>query len=164
MLLGTNRISLSVLLFLITCSLLTACDGEPTVVRSHVVMGTSVTITAWGKDEPTLRRAIGDAFTRMNEIDARMSDYKPDSEISRIKDAAGRELVDTVFINSGRFIAETRESGDGGFQKTIAVLAAVGRSVGYIYVFAFGGPLLEEPLYGFGDRRRHIVFRVKVQQ
>lgn len=66
--------------------------GEP-VRRTQVVMGTLVDITVTAPDEERAQAAITQAFDEMSRIEQLMSTYLPDSEISRINRAAGKEAV-----------------------------------------------------------------------
>src|SRR5262245_25581667 len=47
-------------------------------------MGTLVKITVYASTEDEARRAFRAGFDRIGELDAILSDYKPDSELSRV--------------------------------------------------------------------------------
>jgi thiamine biosynthesis lipoprotein len=66
-------------------------------------MGTRMEVQLWHESEPEARRLIAEAMTEFDRIDAGMSTYKPDSEISRVNAHAAdapvpisRELYDLV--------------------------------------------------------------------
>jgi thiamine biosynthesis lipoprotein len=68
---------------------LAACSPAE-VSRSEFVMGTVCTVTLYGRGKARVYR---DIFSRLREIENRMSVNLPDSEVSRINAAAGREPV-----------------------------------------------------------------------
>jgi thiamine biosynthesis lipoprotein len=52
-------------------------------------MGTIFRIVLYAEDESLARGAGGEAFERIAELDARLSDYRADSELNRLVNAAG---------------------------------------------------------------------------
>ena len=85
---------------LITCFLwigvfLNACGdskSEP-IRRTQFIMGTLVEITVSHSDPDLIQAVTTQAFDEMKRIEQLMSTYLPDSEISRINRAAGKEAV-----------------------------------------------------------------------
>jgi thiamine biosynthesis lipoprotein len=86
------------------CCLLavTTCSGSATsqpvrpaalVERSHVSMGSSVTLSAWTDDEPVAEGAFQKVFDEFDRLDALMSVWKDGSDILRINAAAGKTSV-----------------------------------------------------------------------
>jgi thiamine biosynthesis lipoprotein len=74
---------------------LNACDGmgdQPTR-RTQFIMGTLVEITVSHSDPDIIQTATTQAFDEMKRIEQLMSTYLPDSEISRINRAAGKEAI-----------------------------------------------------------------------
>ncbi|MDH5762010.1 MAG: FAD:protein FMN transferase [Nitrospinota bacterium] len=75
---------------------LNACQpgssNEP-VRRTQFIMGTLVEITVSHSDSKVIQSATTQAFDEMQRIEQLMSTYRPDSEISRINRAAGKEAV-----------------------------------------------------------------------
>lgn len=63
------------------------------VRRAFYTMGTIVTIDAYGPSAQEIHRVITKAQAEFQRIDALMSVYKPDSHVSRINRAAGKEAV-----------------------------------------------------------------------
>jgi thiamine biosynthesis lipoprotein len=56
-------------------------------------MGTTVRVVLYASTEPEAERAAAAAFARVAALDATLSDYKPDSELSRLtRDAIGRPV------------------------------------------------------------------------
>lgn len=94
----------------------------------QAIMGTRVRVEAYHEDDGVARRGIADVMAEMRRIDALMSPYKPDSELSRLNAqaaqgpvAVGRELFDLV----SRALEFSRLTG-GAFDITFA-------SVGHLY-------------------------------
>ena len=80
---------------LISCLLFTAC-GDPNALnhrRSQFLMGTLVKIFVIEKDEKLAITAIQEAFREIRRLEKLMSILIPDSEISKINQAAGKDRV-----------------------------------------------------------------------
>lgn len=59
-------------------------------------MGTVWTIKIYAKDETTATRAAEAAFDRVEDLNRKLSDYLPDSELSQLSATAGRGMAVTV--------------------------------------------------------------------
>src|SRR5687767_2089056 len=115
-------------------ALLGACSlPEPASLSEHVFvephMGTRVTLKFWTDVPARAERASRAAFDVFRTLDAVMSDYKPDSELSRLSDAAGTgpravspELY-AVLLESKRIAERT----GGAFDVTIAPVVLLWR-------------------------------------
>jgi thiamine biosynthesis lipoprotein len=82
-------------LFLWMAIALNACDGagdQPTR-RTQFIMGTLVEITVSHSDPELVQTVTTQAFDEMQRIEQLMSTYIPDSEISRINRAAGKDAI-----------------------------------------------------------------------
>lgn len=94
------------------------------VRRSQPLLGTFVTITAYGSDRESVSRAVSAAFDEFRRIDASMSIHRADSEISRVNQAAGTvptALSEDLF----RVVAQAQEIAeqtDGAFDITVRPL------------------------------------------
>jgi FAD:protein FMN transferase len=80
---------------LINCLLFTAC-GDPNAFshrRSQFLMGTLVEISVIEKDEKLAITSIQQAFREIRRLEKLMSIHIPDSEISKINQAAGKDRV-----------------------------------------------------------------------
>ena len=86
---------LALLLFVLLCAL--AGVSVLTGMRAHTWerfeftephMGTTFRILLYAPDEATARDAAGAAFARIGELDAMLSDYDPESEVSRLSRAS----------------------------------------------------------------------------
>lgn len=92
----------------------------PTLNRYEAVephMGTLVKVTLYAPDEDVARAAFAAAFSRIRELDETLSDYKPESELSRVTTTAvgrdtraSRDLIrvlaasqDLAFATDGAF-------------------------------------------------------------
>ena len=75
--------------------ILNACDvaeDQPTR-RTQFIMGTLVEVTVSHSDPDVIQAVTTQAFDEMKRIEQLMSTYIPDSEISRINRAAGKEAI-----------------------------------------------------------------------
>lgn len=96
--------------------------------RAEAIMGTEVRVELWHEDAASARAAIGAVMDEMHRIDALMSPYKSDSELSRInRDAAQQPVVisQEMFDLIARSLEFSKLSG-GAFDITFS-------SVGYLY-------------------------------
>jgi thiamine biosynthesis lipoprotein len=85
----------TIALFLWIGFVLNACDiaeNQPTR-RTQFIMGTLVEITVSHSDADVIQAVTTQAFDEMQRIEQLMSTYIPDSEISRINHAAGKEAI-----------------------------------------------------------------------
>ncbi len=92
-------------------------------------MGTRVTLKMWTDSPGRAERAARAGFDVFRRLDAMMSDYRPDSELSRLSDAAGagprpvsKELFE-VLLASKRIAEQT----GGAFDVTIAPVVLLWR-------------------------------------
>jgi thiamine biosynthesis lipoprotein len=96
--------------------------------RDEAIMGTVVRVELWHEDRVAANAAMAAVMEEMHRIDAAMSPYKPDSELSRInREAAKGPIVisQEMFDLLGRSIEFSKLSG-GAFDITFS-------SVGYLY-------------------------------
>jgi thiamine biosynthesis lipoprotein len=63
------------------------------VTRNGSAMGTEVRISVWTDDEEKADPAIAQAFDEIQRLENLMTTWKPDSEVSRINEAAGEHPV-----------------------------------------------------------------------
>ncbi len=98
--------------------------------QQQAIMGTAISVELWSDDRRRGRAAIEAVMAEMRRIDATMSPYKPDSELSRInRDAAKKPLP----ISAEMFQLLSRAThfsqlSDGAFDITYA---AMGRLFDY---------------------------------
>jgi len=100
------------------------------LLRETAIMGTRCAVELWTEDHARGEAAIEQVFAEMRRIDALMSHYKPDSELSRVNARAAeepvkvsRELFDLIAL-----ALDYSRITNGAFDITYA-------SVGYLYDF-----------------------------
>jgi thiamine biosynthesis lipoprotein len=111
------------------------------ISRDEAIMGTAIRVELWADDRANGEAAISAVMDEMCRIDATMSPFKPDSELSHInRDAARRALPVSpeMFHLIARSIEFSRLS-DGAFDITFA-------SVGDLYDYRRGIRPTEEEL------------------
>lgn len=98
------------------------------VDRTEAIMGTRVYVQLWADDPEKGRAAIEAVMEEMRRIDALMSHYKPDSQLSRINQRAAYEpvQVDPELFDLIKLSTHFSEITLGAFDITYA-------SVGYLY-------------------------------
>lgn len=92
-------------------------------------MGTLVRVTVYTPDEQAARDAFRAAFDRIRDLDAILSDYRPDSELSRItRAAAGRAVpVSEDLFAVLRAAQDLAEATEGAFDITQAPVVRLWR-------------------------------------
>ena len=91
------------------------------VREARYVMGSVCEIRAYGRDARTLRQIIFEAFAEIEAVDRALSDYRPDSELSRLSRLGFRQEVPlsarTVhFLQAGEALWQ---ASDGAFDLTV---------------------------------------------
>ena len=97
------------------------------------IMGTEITVEFWGEDNAHARQCAEKVFSEMRRIDALMSPYKQNSELSRINRlAAGQEVtISEEMFDLLQKSKEVAELSDGAFDITFS-------SVGHMYDYREG--------------------------
>jgi thiamine biosynthesis lipoprotein len=96
----------------------------------RLVMGTFAHLKAIAQDEDTAKRCVEAAFAELKKVDDLMSDYKSESQISRVNREAFKQAVkvdESTFHVLQKSIEFSRLSG-GAFDITIAPLAELWRT------------------------------------
>ena len=106
-------------------------DAPARVARVRWEMGTLLEIDAIASDRATAERAVAAAFRAVEEVDRRLSNWKPDSELSRANASTGRPfpLSPATWRSLSQAIALARETG-GAFDPTVGVFTGA-RTVGW---------------------------------
>lgn len=110
------------------CSLPEAAPlSEHVFVEPH--MGTKVAVKLWASSPEAAARAAKAAFAEIAAVDACMSDYKPESELSRLNASAGRgpQPVSAPLFEVLEASKRMAELSDGAFDVTIAPLVLLWR-------------------------------------
>ncbi|MGO9802728.1 MAG: FAD:protein FMN transferase [Steroidobacteraceae bacterium] len=96
--------------------------------RTEAIMGTRIYVEVWADDRAQGDAAIAAVMDEMRRIDALMSHYKPDSELSMINARAAQEpvQVDAELFDLIKLSTHFSQLTDGAFDITYA-------SVGYLY-------------------------------
>ena len=121
---------------LCTCAVLTSLALTAATARAEWFvdhadkMGTRMDVEVWHDSEPEARRLIAMAMAEFDRIEADMSTYRPDSEISRVNARAATEAVpvSTEFYDLIRRALDMSVLSDGAFDITFD-------SVGQLYDF-----------------------------
>ena len=101
--------------------------------REEAIMGTRIAVEVWHEDPATATAAIDAVIAEMRRIDALMSTYKPESQLSQVNRTAAAGPV-TVDPELSRLVARALEfsaMSGGAFDITYA-------SVGYLYDYRAG--------------------------
>ncbi len=105
-----------------------AASGERKVVKTDTAMGTVVQITFWTDDEPAAAAGAELVFTEMRRLDALMTTWTEDSDVSRINSAAGAKTGVKVADETFAVIARAQEiskKSKGVFDITVGAFAGV---------------------------------------
>jgi thiamine biosynthesis lipoprotein ApbE len=91
------------------------------VKLQQVVMGTTCTIEAYAEDRAAAERAIAKAFEELHRLDALLSNYKEDSELSRMnREAGGKDFeASEGLAEFVRICLEMARASEGGFDPTV---------------------------------------------
>lgn len=96
---------------------------------TQLLMGVEARVTLYAEDEERAREAAAAAFGRIAELDAALSDYRPDSELMRLCDRAGSGPVavgDDLFKVLRR-ATEVSEASGGAFDVTVGPVVGLWR-------------------------------------
>jgi len=123
-----NRLSLA----LMGCMALVLCGPSSAawLEQEQAIMGTSIRVELWLQDEQRGAEAIAEVMREMHRIDALMSTYKPESQLSQVNREAATSPVPVTpelfgLLHRSLLLSETT---GGAFDITYA-------SVGYMYDF-----------------------------
>ncbi len=112
-------------------ALLAACS--PSLERHEfraLHMGTEARIVLYAPTQDAAARAAGAAFAHIAALDSLLSDYRPDSELTRVSDAAGQGAVPAgddlirVLARALEIAAHT----NGAFDPTVGALTSLWRN------------------------------------
>ena len=113
---------------LVTGGLVPSAEGGSLSRYSEEAMGTRVTLSIWEADEDAPRAAAA-ALAEFSRIDALMTDWDEDSDVSRINQAAGEgaaQVDDEVFSIIRRAVSASRKTG-GAFDVTVGAFRGLWR-------------------------------------
>ncbi len=124
------RVFAAAAIAMVAAALATPVQAEWLTRTVDGIMGTRIVVKLWSRDHDAGERAIDAVMDEMRRIDASMSTYKPDSEVSRVNARAARRPVRISRELFGLLETSLDYSrlSDGAFDITYA-------SVGYLYNF-----------------------------
>lgn len=113
----------------------TASQSFERFEASQLHMGTKFTIVLYANDAQAANRALRDAFSRIRQLDERLSDYRSDSELSLLSQSAPRSPSDTptarpVSSDLWNVLSHAQELSrctDGAFDVTVGPLTRLWR-------------------------------------
>jgi FAD:protein FMN transferase len=120
--------SLKVVAFvLLALALLRPLSAAAPLVRyedSHDAMGTVFTVVAYGEDKEFLAEVVREVFDEIDRLDAQMSNYQPQSELSGINREAAQHpvLVEPKLFGLIQDSLRVSEETDGAFDITVGPL------------------------------------------
>ena len=103
------------------------CAAQPLYTRVHPAMGTDYTLYIYAADDAAADREATRVFGIIDGIDELLSNYKPQSELSRINREAGQHAV-TTDPETFRFLEQSLQwsaRSDGAFDITVGRLMKV---------------------------------------
>lgn len=103
--------------------------GPRAIYRSHFAMGTQITITVYTADEPAALEVIDAAFREFGRLEGLLTTWRPDSDVSRLNEAAGRAPVE-VHPETMDVLVLAKEGGartKGKFDVTFGALSGLWR-------------------------------------
>jgi thiamine biosynthesis lipoprotein len=117
------------IIFFVFILIIAGCSasGPKTVQKTEAIMGTDVTITVVAKTAEEGAAAIDAGMAELRRLDAMMSLYKNDSEITRVNLAAGKHpvKVSPEMIEAVEDAAEVSKLSGGVFDITVGPLVVL---------------------------------------
>jgi thiamine biosynthesis lipoprotein len=98
--------------------------AQPVTV-SRTMMGTSLTLTVVGTDRVATRAAALDTVAEMDALEAVLSAYRPDSQVSRLNASAILARPAPILLDVLRLAARVAALGDGAFDLTVQPVLAL---------------------------------------
>ena len=126
--------------------------------QEESIMGTRIAVEFWDEDKHHAKQCAEQVFSEMRRIDALMSPYKPDSELSRLNQQAADEAIqisEEMFILLKKSLRMSQIS-NGAFDITFS-------SVGHLYDYREGIKPSEQEIQQSLERInfRHVVLDEK---
>lgn len=121
-----KRLRILGLLLFCACTVRQAVAQNETIryEDAHESMGTIFSIVVYGKDRTFLAEVVNTVFEEIDRVDAQMSNYKPDSELSNINRNAYQKdvLVEPRLFHLLQFALQRSADTDGAFDPTVGPL------------------------------------------
>lgn len=112
---------------------LASVASDPSLARyekTEIHMGSSFTIVLYAPSEEAANRALTAAFARIKQLDETLSDYREESELSRLSAAAPTREPVAVSEDLWRVLSRAQEFSklsDGAFDVTVGPLTRLWR-------------------------------------
>jgi thiamine biosynthesis lipoprotein len=105
-------------------SLVSAQGPEVRYEASHQAMGTTYNVVAYGRDQTFLSEVVNEVFEEIDQLDAQMSNYQPQSELSVINREAARHavIVEPKLFALLQYSLRASADSDGAFDVTVGPL------------------------------------------
>jgi FAD:protein FMN transferase len=125
--LARSRLLGAALISFIASGVVIASPAAERYEASHDSMGTVFTIVAYGPDREALVRASNAAFDEIDRLDAQMSNYRPDSELSRINRLAASQpvVVETNLFDLISYSVQESAESRGAFDITVGPMMKI---------------------------------------
>ncbi|MBW2700050.1 MAG: FAD:protein FMN transferase [Deltaproteobacteria bacterium] len=106
---------------------LPAWAAETVTSRQEKHMGTYVTITVAAPESPEVLASIAAGFAEVNRLEDLLSEWRADSQISKVNRAAGQEavVVDPELFKVAKMAHEVSAKTHGAFDVTFAALSGL---------------------------------------
>jgi thiamine biosynthesis lipoprotein len=106
-----------------------AAPEDILVRRARPLMGTLVGVTVRGPDRDSLEHAIRGVFAEMERLEAILSEWRPDSAVSRVNQSAGKApvRVPVELVEVMEMADQTSRATEGSFDSTWAALSPLWR-------------------------------------
>ncbi|MDP6443735.1 MAG: FAD:protein FMN transferase [Pirellulaceae bacterium] len=108
-----------------------AADGElQRFEAAEVHMGARFSITVYAPDQPAAEAAVVKAFERVEQLNSRLSDYLPESELNRLcreSPHADAQVVSADLFRVLRAAAQVNETSGGAFDVTVGPITRIWR-------------------------------------
>ena len=126
--------------------------------QEQSIMGTRIAVEFWDEDKHHAQQCAEQVFSEMRRIDALMSPYKPDSELSRLNEQAAEEAIQISeeMFNLLKKSLRMSQISNGAFDITFS-------SVGHLYDYREGIKPSEQEIQQSLERInfRHVVLDEK---
>lgn len=100
----------------------TAAPNFPNAVAADLVFGTTVSLQVRHEDAAVAQAALTAAMTALKQVDALMSLYRPDSQVSRLNSEGKIDYPDARLVQVLQTASQLARDSDGAFDVTVQPL------------------------------------------
>ncbi len=123
-----NRFALMMILVIAPLSSWATEQAPPLTATLHAMGGIPINISAWDLDEETFEAATEKITSRLEFLEAMMSTYRPESEISQINNGEKLESYPEELLDVLRRALDVSTRTDGAFDITVKPLVKLWKS------------------------------------